>query len=314
MRAVRQGTIASLSERQREIVRLLAEGRSNKEIANLLLLTEGTVKQHLLRIFARLGVTNRTWAASLWHAAEGQGPSEAAAPEPAPPVTTSPVAGAHRVSVVAIAVARGGGFGMGRRCAQYQTLARNYGGDLLPSPPGLTLAVFSDAAQEAGDADLAVRFALGVLPLNADEAQVLRIGLARAPAELCGQDRDLDLAEAAQVAMRLALTAAPGTIVGCPAVQERLGAAAALLRIGDGGLSGENRSGLWTAAFSGRPDQPVVAPTPRRAPGGGLRQPAQPGWERSQSATGRLSGRRPFRSRHGLHALGVSSGSDTLPR
>lgn len=45
---------------------LLADGLSNKDIGHHLGLTEGTVKQHLATIFRKLGVTNRTWAASLW--------------------------------------------------------------------------------------------------------------------------------------------------------------------------------------------------------------------------------------------------------
>ena len=53
---------ASLSGRQQEIVSLLAEGKSNKEIADLLKIGYGTVKQHLFVLFRKLGVTNRTKA------------------------------------------------------------------------------------------------------------------------------------------------------------------------------------------------------------------------------------------------------------
>lgn len=52
-----------LSERERAILRLLAEGRSNKEIALLLTLAEGTVKNYLSAIFCKLGVLDRTQAA-----------------------------------------------------------------------------------------------------------------------------------------------------------------------------------------------------------------------------------------------------------
>ena len=52
----------SLSGRQQEIVSLLAEGKSNKEIADLLKIGYGTVKQHLFVLFRKLGVTNRTRA------------------------------------------------------------------------------------------------------------------------------------------------------------------------------------------------------------------------------------------------------------
>lgn len=52
----------TLSERQQEIIALLAEGKSNKEIADILKIGYGTVKQHLFVLFRKLGVTNRTKA------------------------------------------------------------------------------------------------------------------------------------------------------------------------------------------------------------------------------------------------------------
>jgi DNA-binding NarL/FixJ family response regulator len=51
-----------LPPRQREVLHLLAEGRSNKEIARRLKLAEGTVKVHLAGLFRRLGVRNRAAA------------------------------------------------------------------------------------------------------------------------------------------------------------------------------------------------------------------------------------------------------------
>jgi DNA-binding NarL/FixJ family response regulator len=51
-----------LTDRQRDVVRLLALGQSNKEIARALGITEGTVKVHLLSVFRALGVRNRTQA------------------------------------------------------------------------------------------------------------------------------------------------------------------------------------------------------------------------------------------------------------
>jgi DNA-binding NarL/FixJ family response regulator len=53
----------SLSERELDVVRLLARGSSNKEIANALGLVEGTVKNHVSRILEKLGVIDRTQAA-----------------------------------------------------------------------------------------------------------------------------------------------------------------------------------------------------------------------------------------------------------
>jgi DNA-binding NarL/FixJ family response regulator len=54
---------ASLTEREIDILRLIAEGRSNKEIAATLHLTEGTVKGYVSTIFDKLGVADRTQAA-----------------------------------------------------------------------------------------------------------------------------------------------------------------------------------------------------------------------------------------------------------
>jgi DNA-binding NarL/FixJ family response regulator len=53
---------AGLTERQIEVLRLLARGQPNKEIARALGITEGTVKVHLLSVFRVLGVRNRTEA------------------------------------------------------------------------------------------------------------------------------------------------------------------------------------------------------------------------------------------------------------
>jgi DNA-binding NarL/FixJ family response regulator len=52
-----------LSEREVEIVRLVAAGCSNREIADKLVITEGTVKNHVTNILGKLGVRDRTQAA-----------------------------------------------------------------------------------------------------------------------------------------------------------------------------------------------------------------------------------------------------------
>ncbi len=54
-----------LTERQVEVLRLMAKGRSNKDIAADLDIAPGTVKMHVSRIFKTLGVDNRTQAASV---------------------------------------------------------------------------------------------------------------------------------------------------------------------------------------------------------------------------------------------------------
>jgi DNA-binding NarL/FixJ family response regulator len=62
---------ASLTKREADILRLIAEGRSNKEIALALSLTEGTVKGYVSTIFDKLGVADRTQAA-LYAVKHGQ--------------------------------------------------------------------------------------------------------------------------------------------------------------------------------------------------------------------------------------------------
>ena len=49
-----------LTEREREICRLIQDGRSNREIASVLHITEGTVKNYLSSIYGALGVRDRT--------------------------------------------------------------------------------------------------------------------------------------------------------------------------------------------------------------------------------------------------------------
>ena len=56
---------AKLSFRERQIVHLIQQAKSNKEIAYELSLTVGTVKEYIYHIFRKLGVTNRTELA-LW--------------------------------------------------------------------------------------------------------------------------------------------------------------------------------------------------------------------------------------------------------
>jgi DNA-binding NarL/FixJ family response regulator len=55
--------VVPLSEREREVLRQLADGRSNREIAAKLFLAEGTVKNHVTNVLAKLGARDRTQAA-----------------------------------------------------------------------------------------------------------------------------------------------------------------------------------------------------------------------------------------------------------
>lgn len=75
MRAIQRGPVAAvpepagdlgLSARQVEVMDLIAEGRSNSDIAKHLFLAEKTVKNHINQIFAVLGVTTRAEAIVRW--------------------------------------------------------------------------------------------------------------------------------------------------------------------------------------------------------------------------------------------------------
>lgn len=63
----REGILFKLSGREAEVLRLLAEGFTNKEIADILSITHHTVKSHVVHIFNKLGVSDRTQAA-VWAA------------------------------------------------------------------------------------------------------------------------------------------------------------------------------------------------------------------------------------------------------
>ncbi len=59
----------SLSSREAEIMTLIAEGHSNGEIATALTVAEKTVKNHVNRIYAKLGVASRRAAIAYWRGA-----------------------------------------------------------------------------------------------------------------------------------------------------------------------------------------------------------------------------------------------------
>jgi two-component system nitrate/nitrite response regulator NarL len=58
---------SSLTRRERQIARVVAEGATNKEIGRRLRMAEGTVKVHLHHIYCKLGIANRTALAVLAH-------------------------------------------------------------------------------------------------------------------------------------------------------------------------------------------------------------------------------------------------------
>ncbi len=63
-----------LSERELEVVGLIAEGKTNKEIADALIIAEKTARNHVSRILGKLGLTRRSQAAA-WAIRAGLGES-----------------------------------------------------------------------------------------------------------------------------------------------------------------------------------------------------------------------------------------------
>ena len=58
--------LGSLTAREREVLNLLARGLSNREIAEELVITNKTVKNHLSRVYEKIGVHSRAEAIALW--------------------------------------------------------------------------------------------------------------------------------------------------------------------------------------------------------------------------------------------------------
>lgn len=59
------GLPGGLTEREAEVLRLVVDGRTNREIAAALYLSEKTVARHLSNIFSKLGVTSRAAATAF---------------------------------------------------------------------------------------------------------------------------------------------------------------------------------------------------------------------------------------------------------
>ena len=65
MRSMRSGDVAKLSSREMDVLSLVAKGNSNKEIAVALHVSQATVKTHLIHIFRKLNVSDRTAAVTV---------------------------------------------------------------------------------------------------------------------------------------------------------------------------------------------------------------------------------------------------------
>lgn len=95
--------MALLSPRQREILTLVAAGRTSKEIASILGISESTVNWHLSNAFTRLGASSRAEAVALAMRDEAQrADAQRGVPEPAgrPPLPLSAIALTVAVTLV----------------------------------------------------------------------------------------------------------------------------------------------------------------------------------------------------------------------
>ena len=71
-----QGHPYELTPREREVMTLVAEGLSNRAIAERLVLTEKTVKNHVHNTYRKLGVTRRGQAIAHWLGSAREGPAD----------------------------------------------------------------------------------------------------------------------------------------------------------------------------------------------------------------------------------------------
>ena len=66
-----QDKLATLSPQERRVLALVAEGKTNKEIAESMALSDKTVKNYLSNIFEKLKISRRSQAAVLYTASRG---------------------------------------------------------------------------------------------------------------------------------------------------------------------------------------------------------------------------------------------------
>lgn len=205
--------------RQAEILQLIAQGRSNKEIARHLGLTEGTVKQHLYTLYRKLGVRNRTQA--LREGARWIKPA-AEAPEAPPPsvyarrlvtavvVTPHPDASGPLSDGAALEQA------VAAMRRNVEGLAQAFDGVAERLSGGGMAAWFGHPTAHGDDVARAVAFARALRGARLDELPLpCSLGMATA-AELMGEGREPTVASRTlRTAALLSALAHPGMPLAC---------------------------------------------------------------------------------------------------
>ena len=74
-RRAAKSAFGGLTEREREVAALIAEGKASREIGEILVVNSRTIEKHIENILSKLGFTSRTQIA-VWASEKGLGPKE----------------------------------------------------------------------------------------------------------------------------------------------------------------------------------------------------------------------------------------------
>ena len=74
-RRAAKSAFGGLTEREREVAALIAQGKTSRQIAEILVVNERTIEKHIENILCKLGLTSRAQIA-VWAREKGLGPQE----------------------------------------------------------------------------------------------------------------------------------------------------------------------------------------------------------------------------------------------
>jgi DNA-binding CsgD family transcriptional regulator len=214
-----------LSDRQRQIMVLLSQGKTNKEIAFTLGITEGTVKQHLFTLFKKIGVTSRTKAVLKAEALLQTAPDEMDAGTDARISHDLPEDYAWRMvtavalvpqSVQATTPSQAAKIDQGLQSLRLEanSLIKVFDGQMIAGPGGVILAGFGAPRSHLDDASRAAYLAqkISLWLLNQPDLAV-GIGIATAATIVGFGNEPLYRSDAFDLATQLAKEAQPGQIL-----------------------------------------------------------------------------------------------------